>query len=69
MRASPRFVAVALTAALQPARALERSSLSSFRRGRIDVGLARVGATGDDMTATVVETPSENGAYQARMCN
>jgi hypothetical protein len=68
MRASPRFVAVALTAALQPARALERSSLLSFRRGSIDVDPARVGPTGD-MTATVVETTSENGAYQARMCN
>jgi hypothetical protein len=68
MRAGPRFAAVALTAALQSARSLERSSLLSFRRGSIDVYPARVGATGD-MTATVVETPSENGADQARMCN
>jgi hypothetical protein len=68
MRAGPRFAAVALTAAVQPARALERSSLLPFRRGGIDVDSARVGPTGD-MTATAVETTSENGAYQARMCN
>jgi len=51
---------------------VKRSSLSLLpARVKIDVGQCLVwrGKAGDNINAMVVETPSENGAYQARTCN
>jgi flavin reductase (DIM6/NTAB) family NADH-FMN oxidoreductase RutF len=51
---------------------VKRSSLSLLpERVKIDVGQCLVwrGKAGDNINAMVVETPSENGAYQARTCN
>jgi len=50
---------------------VKRSSSSLPVRTRIDVRpcLLWVGKTGDNISAMVLDTPSESGAYQARMCN